>query len=408
MTNFHKSLRRIFTIIIGLVFFVSGFFKILDPVGAKLVVTEYFKFFGTDFLDFMSMPLATFLALLETLTGVALVTGVFRKIAAIISCALMLFFTIITFILMVANPEMDCGCFGEAIHLTHFQTFLKNVVLAAMSVFAFLPLRDYGVPQKKKYVSFGLLTAFVIAMLGYSMINIPITDFTPFKLSSRLAAAEDLGENSEDRYISTFVYEKNGQEGTFSLDNLPDSTWTFVRTETVLRQDNLAEIENPALSFSDANGEYFDHLAATGVVMLVSIYAPEDMDEKKWRGVMTFAQNAKEQGFTTLILTTGTGESLDSCIPATLGEELRSELLSMTYFADYKTLISLNRSNAGVSYFNEGHLIERWPYRSKPDDGELYGIKKHDSTDLMLSVSTKGRLLLQASFLYSFALMLLI
>lgn len=397
MTNLHKSLRRVFTIIIGLVFFISGFIKLLDPVGAGLVMTEYFDFFGTEFLDFAAPALGVLLALFETILGVALVTGVFRKISAILTFSLLSFFTLITLILVIFNPEMDCGCFGEAVHLSHFQTFLKNVILAAMSLFAFLPLREYGVPQKKKYVAFGLVSVFAVAMLVYTALTIPVTDFTTFRLSSRLSVAEEFNADGSDRYIATFVYEKNGQEGTFTLDNLPDSTWTFVRTETVLRQENFAEMESPSLSFSDAEGVYFDHLAASGVVMIVSVYAPDRLSSDRWNGISDFVHRAEANGFTALVLVRGDGTDYSSRLPGTT-----------VYSADYKTLISLNRSNGGVSYFNEGYLVERWALRNMPDDKRLASLEQHDATDLMLSISTKGRLMFQASFLYSFAVMLLI
>jgi hypothetical protein len=84
----------------------------------------------------------------EASTGAALVSGVFRKTTAIVTSALILFFTVITLILWIANPVMDCGCFGEAIHLTHGQTLLKNLVLVALALIAFIPFQNFGVPRK--------------------------------------------------------------------------------------------------------------------------------------------------------------------------------------------------------------------------------------------------------------------
>lgn len=400
--------RRIFAVVIGLVFFSAGLLKLMDPIGAKLVISEYLKFLGLGFLDGLSSPVGVALALIETLTGAALVTGVFRKMAAAATAAFMAFFTPLTLALWIANPEMDCGCFGEAIHLTHFQSFFKNVVLCIMAAIAFLPVRDYGTPKKRKYVSFGLVAVSSVLILCWCAYRIPFTDFTPFSLSSRLSAAEEYNEDGEDRFIATFVYEKNGQEGTFTLDDLPDSTWNFVRTETVLRQDNIDEKDHPTLSISDADGMYHDQLAAEGLVMVVSAHRPSALSAKSWTTVADFLKSAEEHGFQPILITPESHSAVLSMLPSDLSAQQEGAIRSNLYFSDYRTVVSLNRSNGGATYFNEGHLIQKWSFRNLPSGSRLGKIQSHDETDLMLTASTKGRLSFQASFLYSFVVMLLI
>ena len=115
------KIRRFCAILIGLVFLASGLLKLLDPVGTGLIVSEYFKFFHLGFLQGTAKALGMALSLVEAATGAALISGVFRKTTAFITSLLVVFFTIITLILWIAKPEMDCGCFGEAIHLSHGQ-----------------------------------------------------------------------------------------------------------------------------------------------------------------------------------------------------------------------------------------------------------------------------------------------
>ena len=134
----HHRLRRLCAVLIGLTFLFSGLFKLLDPVGTGLIVSEYFKFFHVGFLQGLSKPLGMGLALLESITGAALITGVYRKLTAVVASAMVVFFTVVTLILWIANPVMDCGCFGEAIHLTHAQTFGKNVVLLVLAAIVLL------------------------------------------------------------------------------------------------------------------------------------------------------------------------------------------------------------------------------------------------------------------------------
>lgn len=400
--------RRYFAVVIGLVFFCAGLLKLMDPVGARLVVSEYFKFLGLGFLDSLSSFVGVSLAVLETLTGAALVTGVFRKIAAAVTAAFLGFFTLLTLALWIVNPEMDCGCFGEAIHLTHFQSFIKNVVLCILAVIAFVPLKDYGTPKKRKYVSFGLIAISSLLILLWCGTHIPFTDFTPFSLSSRLAAAQEYNEDGEDKFIATFIYEKNGQEGTFTLDDLPDSTWNFVRTETVLRQDNVVEKDHPTLSISDADGMYHDQLPAEGLAMVVSAHKPSAVSDRNWEKIADFLMSAEGNGFTSLLITPVSHRDVVAMLPATLTDEQRAAIVDNLYFSDFRTVISLNRSNGGVTYFNEGHLIQKWSARNMPSDSRLGKIRSHDETDLMLTASTKGRLSFQASFLYSFVVMFLI
>ena len=186
MKRSHYHLRRGCATLVGIVFFVAGVLKLMDPVGAGLVVDEYFKFFHTGFLAFAAKPVAVGLALLESLLGAALITGSYRKLTAWITWILTAVFTVVTLILWLANPAMDCGCFGEAIHLTHFQTFAKNVVLLLLECVAFIPLRRLGRHRKYRVASFWLIAASLVGLTVYTWMYIPPVDFTPFDLSSRL------------------------------------------------------------------------------------------------------------------------------------------------------------------------------------------------------------------------------
>ena len=215
--------KRFCGYIVGIVFFVSGMFKLLDPVGAGLVMSEYYDFFHIGFMDFSAKAVAYFMALVETLLGAALITGLWRKVIAIITMSFLGFFTLLTLILLIFNPVMDCGCFGEVLHLTHWQTFLKNIVLCALAAASFFPFSALGKPKKRKYVSFGIVSAAVIAFSICSLVYIPLKDYTEFKPGVRLNAAESRisGGYDEETYQAEFIYEKNGREKSFTLDDLP-------------------------------------------------------------------------------------------------------------------------------------------------------------------------------------------
>lgn len=384
-------LKRFCGFITGLVFFLSGIVKLMDPVGAGLVMKEYYDFLHLGFMTFSSKVMGVAFALAETLVGVALITGVWRKITAKIAIIMQGFFTLLTLLLVIFNPQMDCGCFGEAIHLTHWQTFIKNIILLALLLAYYIPNKHLGDTKKKKYVSFALVTVSVLAFTGYSLKYIPLVDFTAYKPGAELQAGASV--NADEIYESVFTYEKDGVTEEFSLGHLPDSTWTFVSVDTRLKEghdDALAE-----LSFYDpVTEEYMDTLAINGKVMVVSVY-DTGMSARRWKKTESFVSKAEAAGFAALILCADT-----TGIPQTLKEK--------AYVSDYKTLISMNRSNAGVTYFHNGQLIRKWASASMPSAEELNRIAESDATEVFIEHESKGSLVFQGFLLYVFAIMLLL
>lgn len=388
MKKAHHRLRRLCAFLIGLVFLASGLLKLLDPVGTGLIISEYLKFFHIGFLQGASKALGMGLSLLEAATGAALVTGVFRKTTAIITSVLVLFFTAVTFILWLANPEMDCGCFGEAIHLTHAQTLLKNLVLLALALVAFLPFQNFGVPRRGKYVAFFLALPSLVFALWYNHRHLPMIDFTEFAPGVELFASLDNDYQEMDGKVPTFIYERDGQRGSFSLNNLPDSTWTFVGVDTLSRSGLYKSEAKPVLSFRDAEGSYEDERAVLGKVMVFSVYDPAKAD---WERIGSQAAEARSCGATPLLLT----------VP---GENVPQDV----YFADYKPLITLNRANGGATYFNDGELVAKWSPRDVPEGSDLKGLLERDPVDVSTEFTVQRRIKAQGFALYLVALLLLL
>ena len=192
--NFFKYLllktRRFSGFICGFVFFLSGILKLMDPVGAGLVMDSYLDFLHIGFLGFASKPLAFLFALAETIVGTAMITGVWRRITAIIALSLQGFFTLLTILLAIFNPVMDCGCFGEFIHLTHVETLVKNLVICAFLSYAYFPMRNLGRPLKRKYVSFGVVCTSVLVFSIFSLSRLPIIDFTDYEPGAQILSAD--------------------------------------------------------------------------------------------------------------------------------------------------------------------------------------------------------------------------
>ena len=390
MRSLLLHLNRFCGFITGFVFFIGGILKLMDPVGAGLVMGEYLDFMHMKFLGFAAKPLGLAFAVAETVIGTALVTGVWRKATGIAALGFQCFFTLLTLALVIFNPQMDCGCFGEAIHLTHMETFVKNIVLLVLICAYLFPARMLGEPKKRKYVSIAIVVSSVAVFATYSWMHIPLIDYTDYETGARLKAVQDVSYE-EEAYEAVFIYEKDGMEEEFDLENLPDSTWNFVRTETAPSgsEDSAGLID---LSFYDAEGNYMDDLAAEGRVIVVSVY-DTDMSEEKWNRVETFISNARETGFRALLL---------------VSEMPEEELDVPVYIADFKTLLAMNRSNGGATYFSDGYLVRKWSYRSLPDMEGLQETFDEDETETVIYHDTKGSLGFQGFLLYVFAVMLLL
>ena len=388
MKKAHHRLRRFCAILIGLVFLASGLLKLLDPVGTGLIVSEYLKFFHMNFLQGAAKGIGMVLSIVEASTGAALVSGVFRKTTAIVTSALILFFTIITLILWIANPVMDCGCFGEAIHLTHGQTLLKNLILLVLAVIAFVPFQNFGVPRKGKKVAFVLAALSLLFALWFNARHLPMIDFTEFAPGAELFASLDNDYEAMDGKVPTFIYERDGQRGSFTLDNLPDSTWTFVAVDTLTRSGMYKTASKPVLSFRDADGEYQDELAVLGKVVVFSVYAPAKAD---WGRIRRQTAEVRACGATPLILT----------IP---GETVPEDV----YYADYKPLITLNRANGGATYFNDGELIAKWSPRDVPGGENLRNWLDREPVAASIDFITGRRIRAQGFTVYLLALLLLL
>ena len=352
-----RVIRRISAVLIGFVFFIAGVLKLMDPVGARLVAEEYLKFLQLYFLTGASGIIGNALALLEALLGAALITGVWRKPVAIATGILQLFFTLLTVLLYVRNPRMDCGCFGEAIHLTHLQTLVKNLILVGLWVLAFVPLSKLEITRKVKYVSFPIAAVSVLLFLIYSSLSIPLMDFTPFRPGAELMLPEDIDDPTDTR--------------------------------------------TPTLPISDAAGEYRDEMLMEGNLMVVSVYDPEQVSAHSWERIRTLVRESGELGYTPMVLVASTPERLQALVSA-------PEILDAAMYADRKQLLTLNRSNGGASYVESGLIVTKWAFRSLPDREKLRQLIETDVTEFILAENNGDRVKFQGFLLYVFAVMLLL
>ena len=346
-----RVISKIAAFILGSVFFLSGILKLMDPLGTSLIVSSYLSFLHLGFLQFSSGLLACIFPLVECILGSAMILGVFRKPTGIAVLALQVFFTLLTLLLVIFNPQMDCGCFGEAIHLTHTQSFIKNLILLALWALAFLPLRkETPAPRKSKFIGFALVGVSVLLFLLYSSLSLPLIDFTPLKSGVELYSE--------------------------------------------------SEFEGEEISVMDSQGEYADSVLTEGKVLAISVYELSKVKPKTWQKISSLVSEASSLGYSPFLLLSSSVAQAQSAVS--------DNLLGISYFCDKKTLMTLNRSNAGVSYISDGLITAKWSRHSLPDSQDLESIAAEDAADVILSRSQPASLKLQCFLLYVFAVMLLL
>lgn len=394
MKRGYNVFRRFCAFVLGAVFLISGILKLMDPVGSEFIMKSYFSFMHIGFMDFSANFFGVAFALTEAVLGAALMSGVWRKVVGIAVVALTTFFTLLTLVLLIFNPVMDCGCFGEAIHLTHLQTFVKNVILCALCCGAFIPMRELDRPVKVKYVSFALTACSLVALLIYSLVALPLKDYTAFHPGAMLQAAAD--EQYKDFSEPEFIYEKDGVTQAFSLDALPDSSWNFV--DSRIRQDDFAA--GTVLTLTDDAGEYCDSLATKGNVLVVSVY--RKLSAGRIEGIESLVADARAVGLTPIVLVPS-----DDVLAAASEKHAALED-GLVYYSDYKTLASLNRSNGGATWISDGQIVRKWSYTLRPSSEKLSAALAEDPTALALETQSKGSLALQSFLLYIFAVLLLL
>lgn len=361
-----KLLRAICRFSFGLLFVFSGFIKAIDPIGNALKIKEYFGAFHLSSIDFLSIPSAILLSTAEFIVGVAILKGLRIKTFSKIALWFISFFTLLTLIILIFNPVNDCGCFGEAIHLSNKATFIKNLILLTAAIVVYWQ-REKFLPIASPKVEWGYIVAYgvlIIALQGYSLRNIPQIDFGIYKSGTDLIAKQQ--QNQEREYETTFIYEKDGIQETFTLNNLPDSTWTFVDAQS-FQVGGAAEDASVDFSFIDAEGNAIGNeiVSTPGPVFFISIYNARALGKKAVDKIMTLADSLQAHNLKLYIISANSIEETEALFePYTAMQGFSYDIL----YADYKAIISFNRSSGGLTYVNNGIIIEKWARGNYPID----------------------------------------
>ncbi len=241
-----KILVNICRVIVGVLFIFSGLIKAMDPQGLAYKMQEFFEVWATSapwlapfmhWLNHLALPFAIIMITLEIIVGVGMLLGIWRKFFTWLILLLIIFFGFLTGYAALSGKIATCGCFGDCVPLTSMQSFIKDLILFVLILILFFG-RKYIIPVLTPAINILLLIisiALVLFYQWYVMRHLPTVDCLPFKKGGNILQLRKMPADAvPDKMEYRFIYEKDGKKETFTIKDLPDSTWDFVRRQDIL------------------------------------------------------------------------------------------------------------------------------------------------------------------------------
>jgi uncharacterized membrane protein YphA (DoxX/SURF4 family) len=381
--------------LLALTFLFSGFVKAVDPVGTVYKIEDYLTVFGGVFTSLL--PLATLAAVLLILTewtlGVMMLCNIRTQLTAWLALVFYAVMTPLTLYIALTNPITDCGCFGDALVISNWQTFWKNVILTAL-VIGLLCTKKH-IPQT--FVWWAELSIVVIALalagglMLYTHYHLPIIDFRPYKIGNNIPELMEIPEGApHDEYAITLIYEKDGVEQAFTLQDYPrgDSTWRFVDQQSkLIKKGYEPPIHDFVLVDYDGEDLTYDILDMDEVVLTV-MYDLGKTDLTQLNKVVDLCLATEDRAVPFFILTSATDEQIWDFIEAhrdlllasglaandptldpeeadAFNDELLSHWRMLFLNADGIMLKTIVRANPGVFVLRNGNIIDKYNIRNR-------------------------------------------
>ncbi len=368
--NFIKHLSRI---LVGITFIFSGFVKGIDPWGSAYKFTDYFNAMGLEWLVWAAFPLGVILAFAEFAIGVGLLFNAFLRFFSWLALLFMAFFLPLTLWIALKNPVTDCGCFGDALVLTNWETFYKNIALMLLTIIVFWFRKDMSGENNKKtslLLSGGAVVVY-FAFVVYSYNHLPVIDFRPYKVGVNIPEAMAIPEDAPREEYENIFYYKNkntGEVQEFTEENYPwqdTLNWEYHDMESILVKEGYVppihdfRIETP----TGENIIDFFLYEKNYVFMLVAYDLHRSATEPQEK-INRLADWAREEGMSFFCLT--------STLPDESAKFAEKHNITYDFFnCDEITLKTIVRSNPGLVVLEEGTIVEKYHYNDIPTPAEF-------------------------------------
>ena len=360
-TNLNYTLNVVCRWVVGLVFLFSSFVKGVDPMGTSFKIQEYMTAWSIGSLTFeWALPLASLLSVVlicaEFLVGVMLIFNAYRRLSAWLLALMMLFFTVTTLIDALTNKVTDCGCFGDAVKLTNWQTFWKNVALDVPTVWIVL---TRNLRRKRRFERDGVVfIAAALLMVIFCVYNIkhePVIDFRPWKVGNRMIEEREAMNHMVLRNV------ESGEERTVDYRNgdwasVPEEYKDFAVWEIVSStSDEPFEIKAPGFSMLDLGGE--DHAAellpAEEGLLIATVHHLDKLSERGVEEIRRAMAVAEESGVNIVLLTSALPEEVQAWLAET-------GISGLDYlFADATAIETMMRGNPGFMYVKDAVVVDK-------------------------------------------------
>jgi hypothetical protein len=352
--------------LVGVVFLFSGTVKAIDPLGSVYKFQDYFTAFNLGFLNDLSLLPAIILCSIEFLAGFSVLFNIRFKAGIWAVMLLMMVFTPLTLILALTNPVSDCGCFGDAVHLTNWQTFYKNIILIIPAIWLFVNRNKLTSPvgSARGWTLLSIVAVFFIAFIFYNLRYLPVVDFLPYKTGTYIPDKMIIPEGAPAaKYESTFIYEKNGERKEFNLTNYPagDTAWKFIDQKSVLvskgYQPPIHDFVITSMYGKDLTQEILSSKNYTVLMVLIDLEKIDNELLLKGYDYGSFCNNY----------------SIDFYVLSPQRFEEADILVNPVTFAsvDETTLKTMVRSNPGYILLKEGTILHKWSWANLPEKEEL-------------------------------------
>lgn len=355
-------------IIVGITLIFSGLVKLIDPIGTAYKIDDYLAVMRLTSLHSLSLVMSVALSLVEFVLGVNTLLGSYLRTTPKLLLAFMLIMTPLTLYLAIADPIPDCGCFGDVVVLTNWQTFFKNLLLLALVLFLCKYYRRAKSVFHREIHALIVIWCMIYAafIVWFALTFMPILDFRPYKLGTDLSAAY----YGEDMPVTEFefVYEKDGVRQSFTLDSLPDMAqgWAFV--ERIPLQKNISQ-DTPSLldhfviydGNEDVTENILEHDGYVFIIFSPDLAAANDNDINKIHELYDYC---RLYDYPFYAVTASSPAQIDRWLDDTGGEY-------SFFFMDKTSIVTIARNNPFVLILKDGVIYHKYPISQLPDEEQL-------------------------------------
>lgn len=369
-----KAFLNFSRIFVGVLFIFSGLIKANDPLGFGYKLQEYFEVFHMAFLGGMATGIAIFLCVLEVALGALLLLGLWSKKVGTGLLLIIVFFTFLTFVSAAFKVVTSCGCFGDAIPLTPWQSFSKDIVLLILIVYIFKyrdQIRPLTANPGTQKAIFAIVSIAALLFPIYTYNRLPVLDFLPYKIGANLPELMKIPEGAApDEYLIMYhmVNKKTKEKKDLSdkeylkTEIWKDANWEIVGTpeSKLIKKGYEPKIKD--LVINDASGtNYTKELIENPYYNLIIVaYNLDDTNEEAIAKLNALALNATQQfNIRTVLLTSNSAQDADAF-------SKRMKLFTEIFYADAIPLKSMVRANPGVFLLKNGVVINKWHFHTVP------------------------------------------